>query len=66
MFKISAAVPAYALYWVIGLIIANYKPVFDIIANVFYSFSYLLQIPEPMVVAKAVSIELAECSYLHY
>lgn len=46
----------------IGLIIANlnYTPVFDIIAYVFYPFSYLLQIPEPMVVAKAVSIEIAE------
>lgn len=46
----------------IGLIITNlnYIPVFDIIDYVFYPFSYLLQIPEPMVVGKAVSIEIAE------
>ncbi|KRF60623.1 histidine transporter [Bacillus sp. Soil768D1] len=61
MFKISAAVTASILsIGLIGLIIAKYTLVFDIIAYVFYPFTYLLQLPEPMIAAKAVSIEIAE------
>ncbi|MEJ9232478.1 YjiH family protein [Peribacillus butanolivorans] len=61
MFKISAAVTASILsIGLTGLIIAKYTPVFDIIAYVFYPFTYLLQLPEPMIAAKAVSIEIAE------
>ncbi|WP_427110221.1 YjiH family protein [Lysinibacillus xylanilyticus] len=61
MLKLSAAVTASILsIGLIGLIIAKYTPVFDIISYIFYPFTFLLQIPEPMIAAKAVSIEIVE------
>lgn len=59
--KLSAAVTASILsVGLVGLIIANYTPVFDVIAYIFFPVTYLLQVPEPMIAAKAVSMEIAE------
>lgn len=44
----------------LGILIADVTPVFDIIGYIFYPFTWLLQIPEPMLAAKAVAIEIAE------
>jgi nucleoside recognition membrane protein YjiH len=44
----------------LGLIIAKYTPIFDVLGYVFYPFTALLQIPEPMLAAKACSVEIAE------
>lgn len=44
----------------LGLVLATYTPIFDWIAYIFVPFTYLLQIPEPMLTAKAVSLSIAE------
>ncbi|QEK13542.1 YjiH family protein [Crassaminicella thermophila] len=44
----------------LGLILAKYTPVFDIIGYIFYPFTLLLRIPEPMLAAKAAAVEVAE------
>lgn len=44
----------------IGLMLAEYTPVFDWIGYIFYPFTALLQIPEPMLAAKASAMEIAE------
>lgn len=44
----------------LGLLLAKYTPVFDIIGYIFYPFTWALQIPEPMLAAKAASLEIAE------
>lgn len=43
-----------------GLLLAKYTPVFDIIGYIFYPFTALLQIPEPMLAAKAAALGVAE------
>ncbi len=44
----------------LGLILAKYTPVFDIIGYIFYPFTLLLKVPEPMLAAKAMAVEIAE------
>ncbi|UFJ39510.1 YjiH family protein [Brevibacillus humidisoli] len=44
----------------IGLVLAEYTPVFDLLGYIFYPFTLLLQIPEPLLAAKASAIEIAE------
>lgn len=44
----------------IGLVLAEYTPVFDWLGYLFYPFTALLQIPEPMLAAKAAAMEIAE------
>ncbi|MFT9493973.1 YjiH family protein [Anaerosolibacter sp.] len=43
-----------------GLLLAKYTPVFDVIGYIFYPFTLLLRIPEPMLAAKASALEVAE------
>lgn len=45
---------------VLALLIAEYTPVFNIAAYIFYPITLLLKIPEPMLVAKASAITLAD------
>ncbi|OZM56670.1 histidine transporter [Lottiidibacillus patelloidae] len=42
----------------LGLVIAEYTPIFDIIGYIFYPFTAFL--PEPMLAAKAAAVEIAE------
>ncbi len=44
----------------LGLLLAKYTPVFDFIGYIFYPFTLALQVPEPLLTAKAMSIEIAE------
>ncbi|WP_181347250.1 YjiH family protein [Thalassobacillus sp. CUG 92003] len=44
----------------LGLVLAEYTPFFDILGYIFVPFTWLLQIPEPMLAAKASAIEIAE------
>ncbi|WP_307439626.1 YjiH family protein [Bacillus sp. V2I10] len=44
----------------IGLILAEFTPVFDWIGYIFYPITWALQIPEPLLAAKASAIEIAE------
>ncbi|WP_125152783.1 YjiH family protein [Clostridium rectalis] len=44
----------------IGITLAKYTPIFDIIGYIFYPFTFLFKIPEPLLAAKACSVEIAE------
>lgn len=44
----------------LGLILAEFTPVFDVLGYIFYPFTAALQIPEPMLAAKASALEVAE------
>lgn len=59
--KMASSVTASILtIGLIGLVIANFTPIFDYVGYIFYPFTSLLQIPEPMIAAKAAAIEIAE------
>lgn len=44
----------------IGLILANHTPVFDLLGYIFYPLTWVLQIPEPFLAAKAAAINLID------
>jgi len=44
----------------IGLLLVEYTPIFDILALLFYPASWLIQLGQPMEVARALSTSLAE------
>ncbi|MCT4565332.1 MAG: YjiH family protein [Maledivibacter sp.] len=44
----------------IGLLLAEYTVLFDILGYIFYPFTLLLRIPEPFLAAKASALEIAE------
>ena len=44
----------------LGLVLATYTPVFDLLGYIFYPFTWLLQMPEPMITAKAAAISISE------
>lgn len=44
----------------LGLIIAEYTPVFDIIGYIFYPFLRLVRVPEALLTGKALSMSIAE------
>lgn len=44
----------------IGLLIAKYTPLFDLVGYLFYPLTWLLQLPEPMLAAKAAAVSIAE------
>lgn len=44
----------------IGLLLAEYTPVFDVLGYIFYPFTRIFQVPEPMLAAKATSMSIAE------
>ncbi len=45
---------------VLGILIATYTPVFDIIGYIFYPFTYIVGCQEPMLAAKACALSIAE------
>jgi nucleoside recognition membrane protein YjiH len=44
----------------LGLVLAEFTPVFDWLGYIFYPFTSLLQLPEPMLAAKASAVSIAE------
>lgn len=59
--KMSSAVTASILaIGLLGIVIAEYTPLFDLPGYVYYPFTLLLQIPEPLLAAKASAVEIAE------
>lgn len=56
----SGVLPTVLSIGLFGLILAKYTPVFDLMAYIFYPFTSLMRIPDPMLVAKASSVEIAE------
>lgn len=44
----------------LGLVVAKYTPLFDFVGYLFYPFTFLLRIPEPLLAAKACAVSIAE------
>ncbi|MDD9312229.1 YjiH family protein [Cytobacillus firmus] len=44
----------------LGLILAEFTPVFDLLGYIFYPFTALVQLPEPLLAAKASAVGIAE------
>ena len=55
-----AILPSILSIGLLGLLLAEFTPLFDWIAYIFYPFTYILQLPEPMLIAKASSVGIAE------
>ena len=45
---------------VIGIVLAEYTPLFDIVGYIFYPFTLLARVPEPLLAAKANALSIAE------
>ncbi|WP_336824319.1 YjiH family protein [Sporosarcina sp. USHLN248] len=55
-----AILPSILSIGLLGLVLAEYTPVFDWIGYLFYPFTALVQLPEPMLIAKASALGIAE------
>lgn len=55
-----AILPSILSIGLLGLVLAEFTPIFDWIGYIFYPFTYILQLPEPMLVAKASALGIAE------
>ena len=44
----------------IGLLLAEYTPIFDIIGYIFYPFTLITKVEEPLMVAQALGMSIAE------
>lgn len=59
--KMSSAVTASILaIGLLGIVIAEYTPLFDLLGYIYYPFTLLLRLPEPLLAAKASAVEIAE------
>lgn len=45
---------------VLGIVIAEYTPFFDLIGYIFYPFTLITRVPEPLLAAKASALSIAE------
>lgn len=52
--------PSLMVIGVLGIVIANHTPVFNILAYIIYPFTYISGYEEPFMVAKALSLGIAE------
>lgn len=60
-FKIAMSIlPTILSIGLLGLVLAKFTPIFDIIGYIFYPFTWLMRVPEPMLAAKASAVEIAE------
>jgi nucleoside recognition membrane protein YjiH len=55
-----AILPSILSIGLLGLVLATYTPVFDWLGYAFYPVTWALQIPEPLLVAKASALGIAE------
>ena len=56
----GAILPSILSVGLLGLVLATYTPVFDIIGYIFLPFTWLLHLPDPLLAAKASAVEIAE------
>ncbi|MGP9536527.1 YjiH family protein [Brachybacterium sp. AOP43-C2-M15] len=56
----AAIVPSILSIGLAGLLLATYTPVFDLIGWIFVPIAYLVQLPDPALAGKAVSVGIAE------
>lgn len=57
---VSNILPTIMSIGLLGLLLATYTPIFDIIGYIFYPFTALMQLPEAMLTAKALAVGIAE------
>lgn len=55
-----AVLPTIMSIGLLGLVLAEYTSFFDIIGYIFYPFTWIMQVPEPFLAAKAAATEIAE------
>ncbi|MEK5067098.1 YjiH family protein [Sporosarcina sp. FSL K6-1508] len=55
-----AILPSILSIGLLGLVLAEFTPIFDWIGYIFYPFTLALQLPEPMLIAKASALGIAE------
>ncbi|MFS0690115.1 YjiH family protein [Sporosarcina sp. 179-K 8C2 HS] len=55
-----AILPSILSIGLLGLVLAEFTSVFDWLGYIFYPFTWALQLPEPMLVAKASALGIAE------
>ncbi len=55
-----AILPTILSIGLLGLVLAEFTPLFDWVGYLFYPFTWALQLPEPMLVAKASALGIAE------
>lgn len=55
-----AILPSILSVGLLGLVLAKYTPVFDWIGYLFYPVTWALQVPEPLLTAKASAVGIAE------
>lgn len=55
-----AILPSILSVGLLGLVLAKYTPVFDWMGYLFYPITWALQIPEPLLVAKAAALGISE------
>lgn len=55
-----AILPSILSIGLLGLVLAEFTPVFDILGYLFYPITWALQIPEPLLVAKASALGISE------
>ncbi|WP_109474556.1 YjiH family protein [Ornithinimicrobium cavernae] len=55
-----AILPSILSIGLLGLVLAEFTPVFDILGYLFYPITWALQVPEPLLVAKASALGISE------
>lgn len=56
----AATLPSILSVGLLGLVLAEFTMTFDILGYIFFPFTWIMQVPEPMLAAKAASMEIAE------
>lgn len=56
----SAIVPSILSVGLAGLLLAEYTPVFDIVGWIFYPFTWVTGLPDPLLAGKAAAVGIAE------
>lgn len=56
----AATLPTILSVGLLGLVLAEFTMTFDILGYIFFPFTWIMQVPEPLLAAKAASMEIAE------
>ena len=57
---VSSILPTIMSIGLLGMLLALYTPIFNIIGYVFYPFTAIVQLPEALVAAQAIATTIAE------
>ena len=60
MLMVMGILPSIMSVGLIGLLLAKFTPVFELLGMLFYPFAWLIQTPDPELVSKAAATGLAE------